>query len=113
MALKGINFAIDSGDILTVEYTLTESDGSPLPLAGATVKFLAHLHGTPKITKDTNAGITVTDATAGKIEVHFEVTDTTDLVGELSYEIKVIDSLGNGSHVVRDSKLTINKTYLK
>jgi hypothetical protein len=91
----------------TAKLNLTVSDGD---LTGATINFLIHKNGMPKIKKSTSSGISITDGPNGKITIKIDPIDTAQYSGEFEYEIKVIDYL-NDQYPATTGTITIKKSY--
>ena len=90
-----------SGDAAPVDVTLID-----INLTGASVQFSMYANvdsTTVLLYKDTNNGISVTDATAGKFTFTLSAAETTPLKGTYYYEIKVIDVLENPTTVTTGS----------
>ncbi len=75
------------GDSAEIEVEITDSDGAAYNLTDHTIKFTAKC-GTKTITKTTDSGITITDATGGKCLISLLATDT-DVVGEYKYDVEI------------------------
>lgn len=76
--------------------TITRADGSPVPLAGASLRFMARLSVSDTdadavITKTTPTGITVTDASHGMVDVIIDSADTVSLYAPctLIYDVEL------------------------
>jgi hypothetical protein len=94
------NLEMVSGDAVVLEITiLDQTTEEAVNLAGCTATFVIARpwSGTIVVTKTTSDGITVTDATAGRIDVELNASDTDLQEGELKYELQITDSAGNRS----------------
>ncbi len=69
--------ALYAGETVTFEVTVTQDDGTPYDLTGAAIAYRADTP-TP-IAKEVGAGVTLTDAAAGKFEVDLDEADTLGL----------------------------------
>jgi hypothetical protein len=94
------NLEMVSGDAVVLEITvLDQTTQEAVNLAGCTATFVMAYYWTwtTVVTKTTSDGITITDATAGRIDVELTATDTDLLESEFKYELQITDSAGNRS----------------
>jgi hypothetical protein len=94
------NLEMVSGDAVVLEITvLDQTTQEAVNLAGCTATFVMAYPwtGTVVVTKTTSDGVTVTDATAGRVDVELIGSDTDLLEGDLKYELQITDSANNRS----------------
>lgn len=96
MAEVAQNFEMQAGEHLaTIRFTLTDSTGAALSLAGLTgsaIKWVLKRHATAAdlVTKQQGAGVAVVDpATGGIIDVTLAEGDTSELAGVYYHEARV------------------------
>jgi len=99
------------GDTTAWEFAITEPDGDPQSLIGATITFSARARlddPAPVFTRTIGQGITVTDAAAGEITVRLAEADTSALTQPTTYywDLEVVDAAGNRA-TVADGTLAI------
>lgn len=99
MAVEKQNFEMYSGDTKNIIINVTDSDGSPLSLDGATVVWVLK----PKVyseevtvAKRTGDGI---NTDSNKIKIRLDPDDTESLSGLYYHEAEVTDAKGNVSTV--------------
>lgn len=107
--------SIYAGDSDRLEITIRDAAGNPVDLSGVDIVWgLARTgRSEPQLTKSTNdGGITVVDASAGRIDVAIAPEDTADL-GGLSYyqELQLTDANGEITTAVPD-ELRIKDTVI-
>lgn len=99
MTARNQNFAMHAGDTKHVIVTVTGVD-----LAGAAVKWsmrkAALKVAGPGVSKDTNAGIEITNAATGEFTIKLNPTDTAGMSGTYLHEAEVTDAAGNVSTVL-------------
>lgn len=105
-----------SGDHLVLEVTVQDDAGSVLDLTGiqALVWELAKTvkSSTAHVTKSIGSGITVINATSGRVDVAIVPADTASLKGEKYHEMQMTDSNGNVSTVMY-GKFTITQDKIQ
>jgi hypothetical protein len=113
LATRGQNFEIYAGDSKNITVTVTNADGSPIDLTGATIKWALkkRVSSPADITKETNtnAGISVANPTTGVFLIPLKPDDTKDLSGVFYHEAEVTDGVGNVSTVLT-GEVTIHKS---
>lgn len=99
MAQVAQNFEIQAGEhLFTVRFTLTDSTGAALNLAGlsgASIKWALKRHPTAAdlVSKQEGAGITIVGlASAGIIDVILSSGDSSELAGVYYHEARVADA---------------------
>ena len=93
-----------AGDTLRITETITEPDGSPKNLTGATVEWAVARYATESPVLDaSDADVTldVTDAAAGIVTVAVAADVTADMNGEYIHEFRVTDQAGDQDTVTR------------
>lgn len=96
MALTNQDFSLYAGDTRNIVVTVTNSDGTPANLTGATIKWVAARGKLVMISKDTiDNGIVITDALNGAYTIRLNQSDSSDLAGNLTHESVVTDAFGN------------------
>lgn len=121
MAREGLVDAFFAGNRRTLRFTVYNDDpgvaaGTKLSLVGLTAKFtLSTLFPdgsyalTALLQKATGgAGITITDAAGGVLEVTLDPDDTVDLAGDYHFQLEVFDGGGAGL-VVATGTVTIRR----
>ena len=103
MATTDQNATIYAGDDVDLQIAVTDAaTGNPKVLTGASVQwamFRAY-KGTVVLTKDTDGGITITDAAGGILTISIGAADTLDIrPDDYAHEVEVTDSGGNVSTV--------------
>lgn len=92
------NFALDAGATETLEFRMSEQDGSPMNLAGCDrLDFtLRDKAGSPDVIleKRLDSGVTITDEADGVVQVVLSRADTVSLSGRYDYDV--------GGHVGSD-----------
>lgn len=103
MATTDQNATIHAGDTVDINVTVTNpATGDPKNLTGATVQWAMYkaYKGTVVLTKDTDDGVTITDAADGELTISLEAADTEDVRPDIyAHEVEVTDSGGNVSTV--------------
>jgi len=89
-----LNVSLYAGETRTLEITLTDANGDPISLTGATIEYHAALP-TP-VTKTVGSGITVTDAAAGEFSIALTQANTVGYERNTTadHECKVLTSGG-------------------
>lgn len=85
------------GDDLVIEVTVQDGSGEPLSLSGLqSAKFdIATAPGEdPLVSKSLGAGVAVTDASIGRLNVTLDASDTEGMSGAFEYELEVVDASG-------------------
>ena len=118
MTATNQDVAMFSGDTRVLAFTITQAGGStPVDLTGATIKWRCarKLSGgfssTVTLSKSLGAGITVTNADAGQLQVLLSPADTAALSGRFYHELEITDVAGNVSTVAIGT-LTIAKDLI-
>lgn len=123
MAETGLTDTIWAGNKRTMAFTVTDEDagdGSPKDLTALTIKFAlssispSGQYSTEYLVQKTSGGggITVTDATAGELEVDLDPADTASLGGrDVHFELEVFDGSGEGV-VVAEGTLTVKRNVV-
>jgi hypothetical protein len=94
------NLEMVSGDAVVLEITIIDSTTEEaVNLAGCTATFVVARANSRRLllTKTTSDDISITDATAGRIDVSLNSDDTDSKAGSYSYELQITDSAGNRS----------------
>jgi hypothetical protein len=103
MATTDQNATIYAGDTVNINVVVTDpATGDPKNLAGATVQWamFREYKGTVVLTKDTDAGITITDEANGALTIALDASDTENVRPDIyAHEVEVTDSGGNVSTV--------------
>lgn len=101
-----------AGDDLELAVTVTEN-GSPKDISGATATWaLAEARGGAVVlSKDTSAGIAVTDAPAGELTIRLSSAETTGLAGSYYHECSLTDGAGNTVTVLSGALIMIEETH--
>ena len=94
------SFAVQAGQDINLDFTITDSAGSAVNLNGATVRFAAArtVGSTPVL--DTTASpqtatITFSSPISNTFTASIKDTDSDGLRGDYYYEVKITDSSGN------------------
>lgn len=100
------NFNIVAGDSKNIVVTVTKNDGTPLNLAGASIRW-----GFSDVIKDVTNGVIITDAVNGQFTVVLKPADTEGKSGKQKHEAEITDQFGNVSTVMR-GELTIERSVI-
>jgi hypothetical protein len=119
MTATNQDVAMFSGDTRVLAFTVTQAgDSTPVDLTGATAikwkcarKLSGGFSSTVTLSKALGAGITVTDADAGQLQVLLSPADTAALSGRFYHELEITDVAGNVSTVAIGT-LTIAKDLI-
>lgn len=103
MALTAQDFTLYSGDSSTLQFTLTEQDGTtPIDLDGlsainwAFAKVKPTGFGARILQKTLLSGVTVINASLGRVDVSLAPADTAALkAGQYHHELEIVDLLSN------------------
>lgn len=108
------NFQMIAGDYKTLVITVRNSDGDPVNITGATVKWQAarSLGKASVISKTTSSGISLNDPTNGIFTVTLNHSDTDSLSGIYHHEAEVTDSSGFRSTVIAGT-MKVNKPLIE
>lgn len=112
MSSNCIAIDVAQGETKTLELTVTNADGDPVNLTGATVYFTvkASRDGSALIEKDsgTPAEAQITDAANGEAEIYLVASDTSSLdAGSYVYDVWVVLSGGARHQVIDPSTFEI------
>ena len=102
MTETGQNFTMWSGDTKVLEVTITDSDGAAVDLTGATISYVLQRNvnsAAATISKTTDDGISITDASGGVFQITLDASDTASLSGSYYHECQITDASGNASTV--------------
>lgn len=103
MATTDQNATIYAGDDVDINVAVTDpATGDPKNLTGATVQWamFKEYKGTVVVTKDTDDGVTITDAANGELTISLDAADTEDVRPDIyAHEVEVTDGSGNVSTV--------------
>jgi hypothetical protein len=101
-----------SGETRYVNVSITDADNDNIPLniTNFQINFLAHLNGTPVIQKSIGNGISVVNASEGKVQLLLISDDTKNLSGDFLFEIEAV-SPTNETAIVTFGRMKINKAY--
>ena len=101
-----------AGEYITLEFTAKEESGSVLNLTGLTLKWSLgrKSEGPALLTKTSGAGITITDAAAGKFKVEMDPADTQKFSGEYYHEAKAFD--GTRPYTLFAGQITFEPTLI-
>lgn len=84
-----------SGDTIRLEITVKDGAAAKnLTGCSAAWRMAASYAGPALVSKTTAAGISITDAPAGKLIVTLEPADTADLKGDFVHELEIVDGSG-------------------
>jgi hypothetical protein len=114
-----MNFTARAGDTTPVYVTiLDETTGSVMNLLGVTARWAAspgiprRFSPTAVITKETGAGIEITNAAQGILRIDLDPADTQDLAGDFYHELQITDSSG-GVSTPLSGLLTITRQLVR
>lgn len=103
------NFAMKSGDTKTMEVTVRDANGVPVPLAGTsavTWRLARTPRSTPALTKTLGSGVTVLtnqagagDVNCGRLNILILHTDSDPLDGEYFHDCHLVDASGAHSTI--------------
>ena len=104
------DFALPAGDSITLNLTIKDSAGDVVDLTGFTAKWSAQkfYHSATKITKTVGSGITIIDATAGRLNVVIAQGEITR-VGLWFHDLELIDDAAQ-SQTVLNGKIDVTRT---
>lgn len=87
----GQNIEVYQGETKKVAVTVTDADGAALDLTGldAEWRLTSMRDEVPLVAKTVGAGITFTDAAAGKLEVELGAVDTDQAEGVYRHELRL------------------------
>lgn len=114
MTTDQTNFDAYQGETKTLAVTITDDGGSPLDLTGLSAEWRLTTRVDPNtavVTKTDGAGITITDAVAGKLEVQLDGSDTEIDPGSYRHELRLtgtgyVATVLAGRVTIRDSIFT-------
>ena len=89
------DFNIKRGEYRVLSITTVDKEASALSLDNYTVVWYVWRNKSRVVTKKTDNGIVVTDASAWSFEIELESADTNLPFGEYYHECRVIDSNNN------------------
>ena len=95
---------------LLLDLQLQDEDSNDIDLSGSDIYFKVVEGNTVYFIKNLEDGITVTNASEGKIEIDITANDTDINAGRYSYELLVIDELGN-RYTAKQNGFRILKSY--
>ena len=95
---------------LLLDLQLQDENGDDINLQGADIYFKVVEGNTVHFIKNLEDGITVTNASEGKMEVNITADDTDIDAGRYSYELLVIDELNN-RYTAKQNGFRILKSY--
>lgn len=101
MTETGQKFTMWSGDTKVLEVTITDASGNAVNLTGATISYVLQrsVGSTVTISKTTDDGISITDASGGVFQITLDASDTASLSGSYYHECQITDTSGNVSTV--------------
>lgn len=96
------NIEMFSGNTKLLRVTVLDQDSVVVDLTGASATYVVTTRrgNVPLISKTVGAGITITDAVNGVLEVTLAPADTEPLQGAHSHELKVTDAAGRQTTVL-------------
>lgn len=109
------NFSATAGDTMPVYVTVTDQFDGVMPLHNVTAIWQAskgtpgRFSPTPVLTKSSEAGITITNASAGELLIDLQPADTVGLSGDYYHELQLTDSEGAVSTVLRGTMTIIKQ----
>lgn len=105
-----IDFQIYSGDSRSITTIVTDSLNNPIDITDATIQFKVSKDSITLITKTTVSGIVITNASQGEFAINLSSSDTSSLLGNYDYQIRVTDSLNNSS-IILTGQMVIKKSF--
>lgn len=100
-----------AGDTLIVHFSVTDRNGDPKDLTGASVEWAAaRSRGDAPVLSDADTGVSLTidDASGGVVRLEVDRGVTDDLHGPYHYELEVTDSTGS-EDTVTSGKLKVTR----
>ena len=96
------NFEMYSGNTRLLKVSVLDQDDAIVDLSGASATFVLMKRPgqVAMITKTVGAGITITNAVGGEMEVLLVPADTEPLRGAFAYEVEVTDASGRKTTVL-------------
>ena len=102
-------FTMFSGDSLPLRLAVTNPDGTPTDLTGATLRWTAQeIHQRQTVEIAMGAGLTVTNQAGGLVEVKVPIKTIT-YVGRWEQQLEVVDA--NGSTTVPFDNFTVLRSH--
>jgi hypothetical protein len=81
-----------SGNSKTINVTILDKLNKPVNLTGATLVWVLQLRGKTIVTKTTDDGISIVDASMGKISMKLDPIDTYSTIGDCQHELQIVTS---------------------
>ncbi|WP_026694072.1 hypothetical protein [Peribacillus kribbensis] len=109
MTATNQSFTMMAGDSLILTVSVTDENGQPLSLTGASVKWVAKKRVNSlenDILKTSDNGVSITGS---ELKIKLDPTDTKDLSGTYYHECELTDSVGNVSTIFK-GYVTVEKT---
>lgn len=91
-----------AGETKLLNITLSDSNGSPVDINGATFEWKLNVRNNPIIKQSPSEDITILDANSGKLQIKLQPSDTSSLSGNYSQDLQLTDSNGNISVIQLD-----------
>jgi hypothetical protein len=91
-----------AGESKLINITLTDENGNPVDINGATFKWKLNVRNNPVIKQSPSEDIVITDATNGKVQIKLQPSDTSSLSGIYKTDLELTDSNGNVSVIQLD-----------
>jgi len=97
MTFTGQNVTVYQDTNRTLEVTVYDADGAPLPISGYYFNYVVYKPTTGQvvITKTVGSGITITDGDNGIFEVDLVPAELTPLLGQYNHECGSITPAGS------------------
>jgi hypothetical protein len=93
------DFTMSAGDTCQVKVTVTKSNGAAFNLTGYSVTWVSRPEWNSDapnlVTKQTGAGVTITDAANGRLTIDLGPADTADLAAGRYFHGAVVSGSGN------------------
>ena len=99
---------IDKGTDFSIEFTLSQNDGSPYDLTDCTV--ISKIRKYPTSTKYNSFAITIVNAPTGKLRMELDKTNTTSLTEGRNYYDVFVTDLGGRTFKVIEGEAIVYET---
>ena len=114
-----MDFSLYQGDTMRVHFALKRTDGTPLELVGAELRWQASRLKAPGVfgstailSKTEQNGIEIDDDLNGLVTVNLDPGDTLQLKGDFYHELEAVDASGDVSTVYTGT-FQIKKALIK
>lgn len=103
MLATSVSLSYVAGNDITLEFAVTNEDGDPANIGGATPRFVVARVGEDAIisTEDATATAVITSASSGLFEVSIDAVQTVGLVGTYRFQAQIEDASGDIATVSR------------